>query len=298
MNGILVVDKPAGMTSHDVVSEVRRILDEGRVGHAGTLDPMATGVLVLGIGKGTRLLEYLMGQEKRYRGTIRLGVTTTTYDTEGEIVEQVDGPWPDRDEVAATLARFRGDVEQRPPVYSALKQDGERLYEKARRGEDVEVEPRTVTIHDLRLLSYEPPHLEIDVTCSKGTYVRSLAHDIGQALGVGGHLTALRRLASGPFTLEQAVRLETLRRAAANDDVDELVLPLGAGLETFPRLDLTPDQARRLAHGQFIEAPAKEGVGRAMLDDRLVAIVEYDDARRSWRPRKVLVNPTTIETTG
>lgn len=294
MDGILIIDKPAGITSHDAVSQVRRILDEGRVGHAGTLDPLATGVLVLGIGKGTRLLEYLTGQQKRYRGTIRLGVTTTTYDTEGEIVEQVDGPWPVRSRVEDALTRFRGVIEQHPPVYSAIKQGGEPLYEKARRGEDVNIEPREVTIHTLVLLEYDPPALVIDVTCSKGTYIRSLAHDIGQALDMGGHLSDLRRLSSGPFTLDDAIALDSLGDAAAEGRIEACLLPLGAGMDEFPRLDIDAETARRLAHGQFIEGPTMDGLARAMLDDRLVAITEYDEPHQRWRPRKVFVDPTTI----
>lgn len=294
MDGILIIDKPTGITSHDVVSQVRRILDEGRIGHAGTLDPMATGVLVLGVGKGTRLLEYLTGQQKRYRGTIRLGVTTTTYDTEGEIVEQIEGPWPARSAVEDALTHFRGDIEQYPPAYSAIKQDGEPLYAKARRGEEVNVEPRAVTIHSLILLEYEPPALVVDVTCSKGTYVRSLAHDIGQALEVGGHLTDLRRLSSGSFTLDDAITLDALSNAAAEGRAEQFLLPLGAGLDEFPRLDMDAATARRLAHGQFVEGPAIEGLARAMLGERLVAITEYDESRRRWRPRKVFMDPTSI----
>lgn len=297
MDGILIIDKPAGITSHDVVSRVRRILDEGRVGHAGTLDPLATGVLVLGVGKGTRLLEYLTGQTKHYRGTIRLGVTTTTYDTEGDIVERVDGPWPASEAVESTLARFRGAVEQYPPIYSAIKRDGEPLYEKARRGETVDVEPRDVTIHALELLEYSPPQVVIDVTCSKGTYIRSLAHDIGQELGVGGHLTALRRLASGQFTLDDAVSIDALADAARDDRAARLLLPLGAGLDGFPRLDIDSETARRLAHGQFIVGPVGDGLARALLNDDLVAIVEYDESQRRWRPRKVFMDPTSIDET-
>lgn len=297
MDGILIIDKPAGITSHDVVSRVRRILDEGRVGHAGTLDPLATGVLVLGVGKGTRLLEYLTGQTKHYRGTIRLGVTTTTYDTEGDIVERVDGPWPASEAVESVLARFRGAVEQYPPIYSAIKRDGEPLYEKARRGETVDVEPRDVTIHALELLEYSPPQVVIDVTCSKGTYIRSLAHDIGQELGVGGHLTALRRLASGQFTLDDAVSIDALADAARDDRAARLLLPLGAGLDGFPRLDIDSETARRLAHGQFIVGPVGDGLARALLNDDLVAIVEYDESQRRWRPRKVFMDPTSIDET-
>lgn len=294
MDGILIIDKSAGVTSHDVVARVRHVLGERRVGHAGTLDPLATGVLVLGIGKGTRILEYLVGQPKRYHGTVRLGITTTTYDVEGEVTHRTEGPWPKRARVEATLARFRGSIEQRPPVYSAVRQDGERLYEKARRGETVHVEPRRVTVHELHLLRYEPPHLDIDVTCSKGTYIRSLAHDIGEALGVGGHLTALRRLEVGPFSVEEAVSLDILKNAADGGRLASVMLTLNEGLPMFPQLGLTGVEARRLAHGQFLAAPPAEGLHRAVLDERLIAVVEYDEGRASWRPRKVFVDPNLL----
>ncbi|GAP63283.1 tRNA pseudouridine55 synthase [Ardenticatena maritima] len=291
MDGILIVDKPAGMTSHDVVARVRKLARQRKIGHAGTLDPLATGVLVLGLGKATRLLEYLTGHDKRYLAAVMLGQTTTTYDAEGEVVRTYEGEWPSREAVEAALERFRGEIEQRPPLFSAIKQGGERLYEKARRGENVDVPPRRVIIHELHLLRYAPPLLELDVRCSKGTYIRSLAHDLGEALGTGAFLAALRRTASGPFTIEQAHTLPEIEAAARERRLDELLLPLGAGLETLPAVRLSPEEARRLAQGQFIRAHTPlDGMVRALLGDELVALVQYDEQRRAWRPVKVLVS--------
>ena len=272
MDGILIVDKPAGMTSHDVVARVRKLARQRKIGHAGTLDPLATGVLVLGLGKATRLLEYLTGHDKRYLAAVMLGQTTTTYDAEGEVVRTYEGEWPSREAVEAALERFRGEIEQRPPLFSAIKQGG-------------------VIIHELHLLRYAPPLLELDVRCSKGTYIRSLAHDLGEALGTGAFLAALRRTASGPFTIEQAHTLPEIEAAARERRLDELLLPLGAGLETLPAVRLSPEEARRLAHGQFIRAHTPlDGVVRALLGDELVALVQYDEQRRAWRPVKVLVS--------
>ena len=272
MDGILIVDKPAGMTSHDVVARVRKLARQRKIGHAGTLDPLATGVLVLGLGKATRLLEYLTGHDKRYLAAVMLGQTTTTYDAEGEVVRTYEGEWPSREAVEAALERFRGEIEQRPPLFSAIKQGG-------------------VIIHELHLLRYAPPLLELDVRCSKGTYIRSLAHDLGEALGTGAFLAALRRTASGPFTIEQAHTLPEIEAAARERRLDELLLPLGAGLETLPAVRLSPEEARRLAQGQFIRAHTPlDGMVRALLGDELVALVQYDEQRRAWRPVKVLVS--------
>ncbi|HYN87402.1 MAG TPA: tRNA pseudouridine(55) synthase TruB [Ardenticatenaceae bacterium] len=295
MEGILVVDKPAGMSSHDVVARVRRLARTKKVGHAGTLDPLATGVLVLALGSATRLLEYLTNHDKQYLATVVLCVTTSTYDAEGEETSRYDGALPGRSAVEGRLDAFRGEISQVPPIYSAIKQEGEALYAKARRGEVVSVPPRLVTIYALDLLDYQPPRLELRVRCSKGTYIRSLAHDLGQALGTGAFLQALRREASGPFTLDQAQTLATLEQTAANGggqhpSLPDLLLPPGTGLDGLPVVPVTPDQARALAHGRVIDAPrATSGaIGRALLDGHLVAFVEYDAPLAAWRPRKVL----------
>lgn len=213
MRGVLNIDKPAQWTSHDVVAKVRHITGIRQVGHAGTLDPMATGVLVLGLGRATRLLEYLVGQPKTYLAGIRLGVATDTYDATGKPVSQSDIPALSREDLEAVLQAFRGDIMQRPPPYSAIKRDGQRLYRLARQGETVEVEPRPVTVYDFDLLAYDGKVLQAQITCSAGTYIRSLAHDLGQALGCGAHLSSLRRLAVGSFRIEDAVTLDRLDQA-------------------------------------------------------------------------------------
>ena len=200
IDGLLVIDKPAGITSHDVVQQVRRWAGQRRVGHLGTLDPRATGVLPIALGEATKLSQLLTLGRKGYRGTIELGVETTTYDGEGEVTAHTEGPWPDRETVEKCVDRFRGEIEQVPPPYSAVKQSGEAAYRRARRGEVVTLEPRPVTFYEIELLRYEPPSLEIEVECSAGTYLRSLAHDLGAELGTFAHLSALVRSLSGPFS--------------------------------------------------------------------------------------------------
>jgi tRNA pseudouridine55 synthase len=213
-SGLVVVDKPGGMTSHDVVARVRRALGTRKVGHAGTLDPMATGVLVLGINRATRLLGHLMLTEKAYDATIRLGESTTTDDAEGEVLATAPVDGIDPDAVRLELARFVGEIQQVPTAVSAIKVDGKRAYQRVREGEEVVLEPRSVTVHALDVLDVrrvdDRVDVDISLRCSSGTYVRALARDLGTALSVGGHLTALRRTAVGPFTLDDASQLDDL----------------------------------------------------------------------------------------
>lgn len=287
-SGILIVDKPSGLTSHDVVGAVRRVAKTKKVGHAGTLDPTATGVLVLAIGQATRTLEYLTSHDKRYTATVRLGQSTTTYDAEGEMVGLFDRPLPPREDVEAVLGHFRGEIEQVPPIYSAIKQGGQPLYAKARRGETVEVAARPVIIYELTLTGWDPPDFELEIHCSKGTYIRSLAHDIGQALEVGGHLTALRRTASGSFTIEQAHTLDEIK-AASTAEVVSWLLPVGAGLEGLPTLVVTADEIVDLQMGRVLPAEGGAGVVRAVDEaGALVAILEWRDNKGGWQPIKVL----------
>ncbi|HEX8682985.1 MAG TPA: tRNA pseudouridine(55) synthase TruB [Ardenticatenaceae bacterium] len=288
MDGILVVDKPRGLTSHDVVAAVRRAARMKKVGHAGTLDPLATGVLVLALGKATRTLEYLTAHDKSYDATVRLGQSTDTYDAEGTIVATHPGPLPTQTEVEAALEPFRGEIEQVPPIFSAIKQGGEALYEKARRGEVVEVAPRPVAIYHLALTEWQPPDLSVRVHCSKGTYIRSLAHDLGQALGVGGHLTALRRVASGSFALAQAHPLEAIT-SATPDEIEALLLPAGAGLDTLPALLVGEAEIAELRHGRALPAEQGEGIVRALdAEGQLVAILRWEP-ERGWQPDKVFI---------
>jgi tRNA pseudouridine55 synthase len=285
MDGILNLDKPKGMTSHDVVDRVRAVARQRRVGHAGTLDPMATGVLLVCLGRATRLAEYLMASPKTYRARIRLGIATDTYDAEGQVTEERPVEVT-RSDVEATLDQFRGRILQIPPMYSAIKRKGQPLYRLARQGITVEREPRPVEIYELRLTGWEPPDLMLEVTCSPGTYIRSLAHDLGQALGCGAHLTGLVRLASGDFRLEDAVPLEEL----TPERLPEVLLPLDAALRRYPALHLDEQTARAVRSGRAITGPPpeEEPLARAYgPDGSFLAVLEYQPDRGVWHPRKV-----------
>ncbi|WP_210648606.1 tRNA pseudouridine(55) synthase TruB [Nocardioides sp. SYSU D00065] len=245
--GLVVVDKAPGMTSHDVVSRVRRLAGTRKVGHAGTLDPMATGVLVLGVERATRLLGHLMLTEKAYDATIRLGASTTTDDAEGEVVSTASTDGLGEDVVRRALARFVGDIEQVPTAVSAIKVDGQRAYARVRAGEQVELSARPVTVHELVVHEVALPDVRISVRCSSGTYIRAIARDLGADLGVGGHLTALRRTAVGSFDLSVARTLEHLADGFA-------VLPIGdAARATFPVVDLDDAQAAHVRFGRPLE---------------------------------------------
>jgi tRNA pseudouridine55 synthase len=271
-DGIVVVDKPAGWTSHDVVSRMRRLAGTRKVGHAGTLDPMATGVLVVGVGRGTRLLTYVVGADKEYTATVRLGVSTTTDDAEGEVVTRADAGAVTADAVRAAVRPLTGDIRQVPSSVSAIKVDGQRAYARVRAGEDVRLPDRPVTVHrfdvhDVRPVpaagdGHAPAALDVDVTvvCSSGTYVRALARDLGAALGVGGHLTALRRTRVGGYRLGTARTLDAL--AATPVDVPLAVTPLAeAARATFPVRELTEAEARALSFGHRIPLAPQSPTG-------------------------------------
>lgn len=251
ISGITVVDKPGGMTSHDVVARVRRLARTRRVGHGGTLDPMATGVLVVGVGRATRLLTYVSGAGKGYAATIRLGQSTVTDDAEGEVVAAKPAGGLTDAAVRAGLAALTGEIDQVPSAVSAIKVDGQRAYKRVRAGERVELAARRVTVSRLDLLAVrrgvpDVIDVDIDVACSSGTYIRAIARDLGAALGVGGHLTVLRRTYVGGFTLAEASTLEELERRAP----DVLTLSLTqAARRAFPHREATADQARVLSHG-------------------------------------------------
>lgn len=287
-DGLLILDKPSGPTSHDLVYLVRRGTGEKRVGHAGTLDPLATGVLVLCLGMATRLSEYLLGDHKRYQATLRFGASTTTYDADGEVTARgaVKMGWAD---IEAALAGYRGKIKQAPPPFSAVKRGGRRAYELARRGEAVVLEPRDVTVYDLRLDDWQPPDATLSVHCSAGTYARSLAHDLGQVLGCGAHLAALRRVAAGPFDLSQAVTVDELRASMNDGSWLRLLLPPEAALPDWPAIRLEAAAAARVAQGQSF--PLLTTDGRLALaygpGGRLIAIVQPDVAAGLWKPRKV-----------
>lgn len=291
-SGLLLVDKPSGPTSHDVVAAVRRGTGEKRVGHAGTLDPLATGLLVILLGAATRLSEYLLAKDKRYLARVRFGQTTNTYDATGEIIATSEAI-PSREQVEAALAAFRGALQQRPPAFSALKRGGQRAYALARRGAAVELEPRPVIIHQLSILEWSPPECSLDVTCSAGTYLRSLAHDLGQALGCGALLAALRRTASGHFRLEEAVTLDALKAAFSTGDWQRYLLPMDAALPDWPEMHLSAEEARRVLQGVALPLNAEQhGWARAYTAaGEFFAILRADPARRVWQPDKVLVAP-------
>jgi tRNA pseudouridine55 synthase len=273
VDGVLLLDKPVGFSSNDALIKAKRVLNAKKAGHTGTLDPFATGLLPLCFGEATKFSQDLLEADKTYDTTVHLGQTTDTGDTEGEVVETRD--------VNVTLARihavleqFRGAIAQVPPMYSALKRDGKPLYEYARAGITLEREARNVIIHKLELISYEAPFLKLSVTCSKGTYIRVLGQDIGEALGCGAHLNALRRTQVGPLTMDNMITLEALSAHAAPLS---LLAPVDALLASFPAIQLNADLAKRFLNGQRlalgkepVEVPAQQGRVRVYLDAKLL----------------------------
>ncbi len=268
-DGLVVVDKPSGWTSHDVVGRTRRLARTRKVGHAGTLDPMATGVLLLGIGKATRLLGHLALTDKAYDATIRLGQTTVTDDAEGEVTSDVDATGVTDADIAAQIAVLTGELLQVPSSVSAVKVDGVRSYARVRAGEDVVLVPRPVTVSRFDLLARRGVDLDVAVTCTSGTYIRALARDLGAALGVGGHLTALRRTRVGPF--EGGRTLEELA-----EDFDAHVVPLDEAVaRSFPRRELDAQAALDLSHGKKLSPTGRVGTHGAFdPEGRCVALVE------------------------
>lgn len=290
-DGIVVVDKPGGWTSHDVVARMRRLAGTRKVGHAGTLDPMATGVLVVGVGRATRLLTYVVGADKEYLATIRLGETTVTDDAEGDVTGRTDASGVTEAAIAAGVTRLTGDIQQVPSAVSAIKVDGQRAYARVRSGEDVELASRPVTVARFDVLAVRPEgavtDVDVRVVCSSGTYVRALARDLGADLGVGGHLTALRRTRVGGYGLDLARTLDALEAHPVDVPLD--VLPLAdAARAIFPVRELTADEATALSYGKRI-GPNTGGRGTVAgigPDGRLVALLE--DAGPHARPVLVL----------
>ncbi|CDF86281.1 tRNA pseudouridine synthase B [Pseudomonas knackmussii B13] len=292
VNGVLVLDKPRGMSSNQALQKVRWLLNAEKAGHTGSLDPLATGVLPLCFGEATKFSQYLLDADKAYETVARLGITTTTGDAEGEIVEE-SAVTVGREALEAVLPRFRGEIEQVPPMYSALKKDGQPLYKLARAGEVVEREARSVTIARLDLLAFESPDATLSVACSKGTYIRTLVEDIGQVLGCGAHVAALRRTQAGPFALPQAITLEELEKAHAeggNEALDRFLLPVDAGLEHWPLLQLSEHSAYYWLHGQPVRAPEAPKFGLMRVQDhegRFIGIGEATDDGRI-APRRLI----------
>ncbi len=251
-NGILVIDKSADWTSQDVAAKLRGVFHERRVGHGGTLDPMATGVLPVFIGRATRAAEFLESAEKEYVAGLRLGVVTDTQDTSGTVLE-TNSVCVTRAQLEAALRQFLGPIEQIPPMYSAIKINGQKLYELARRGQEVARRPRSITIHALELLEGEGADWTIRVRCSKGTYVRTLCHDLGRALGCGGCMSSLRRTRAGSFTLAQAVTMQQVLDFAAGQDPQQLLMPVDAVFAAHPPLIVTLGQAAKLKNGAQVK---------------------------------------------
>ena len=256
-SGIIIIDKPAGWTSMDVCAKLRGMFHEKRVGHAGTLDPMATGVLPVFIGRATRAVEFAAGSDKEYIAGLKLGIVTNTQDTTGEVLEE-RGVEVTRDQLLAALERFTGDIEQIPPMWSAVKVNGKKLYELARKGKEVERRPRPVTIRALEVLDGAAPEgsdFVLRVVCSKGTYVRTLCHDIGQALGCGGCMSALRRVKAAGFTLEDSVTLEAVQAAVDRGEGESLLLPVDACFAGVPVLVLkTAGAEKKIRNGAALSA--------------------------------------------
>ncbi len=248
-SGILLLDKPAGITSNAALGRAKRIIGIKKAGHTGTLDPLASGLLALCFGQATKVAGFLLDADKTYEAEVRLGVTTDSEDAEGEVLERRAVPALDKSAIEAVLARFRGAIEQVPPMHSALKHKGQRLYELARKGESVDRPPRAVVIHELELIDHDKQHLRLKVTCSKGTYIRSLARDIGEVLGCGAHLSGLRRTASAPFDIRDSVELEALE-SLTRDQARALLAPPDRALEHLPAVELDEQQAARMAQGQ------------------------------------------------
>ncbi|HEV7744584.1 MAG TPA: tRNA pseudouridine(55) synthase TruB [Pyrinomonadaceae bacterium] len=310
MDGVLVIDKLAGVTSHDVVDEIRRTLHVRRVGHTGTLDPFATGVLVILIGRATRLAQFLSGVEKEYEAVIRLGYATDTGDVTGKRIDRIGqtgmsvlpGGWS-RDQIEAALESLRGEIDQVPPMYSAKKQGGRKLYELARRGEEVERKP--VRIHIYKFEASKPTgellkdnldgtfDFEVRVACSSGTYVRTLAEDFGKRLQVGAHLAELRRTRVGDFEIQQAQTLEQVKLNVADEALGRMMLPTDAALARFPALDMNADDVRRVQNGMPVHVSEETWVDgeRVRMRDaqgHLIAVAEFNAAAGSLHPSVVI----------
>jgi tRNA pseudouridine55 synthase len=314
MDGVLLIDKPPGVTSHDVVDDIRHILHVRRVGHTGTLDPFATGVLVILVGRATRLAQFLSGVEKEYEAVIRLGYATDTGDVTGKPIQTNEensglapGQWS-REQIETALQGLRGEIDQVPPMYSAKKQGGRKLYEMARRGEEVERKPVRVCIQKFEAIKATGELLkdnldgtfdfEVRVECSSGTYVRTLAEDFGKRLHVGAHLAQLRRTRVGDFQIQNAQTLEQVKLSIAEEALGRIMLPTDAALSRFPAIDLTASDVRRVQNGMAVsvsDAKWTNGERVRMRDEQgsLIAVAEYDDTSASLRPGVVIARDET-----
>ena len=292
--GVLVVDKPVGMTSHDVVQAVRNGTGIRRAGHTGTLDPRASGVLVILVGPSVRLSEYVSASDKRYQAIIRLGSSTDTYDADGAFTKTDQPVNVTIEEFEKVLKSFEGEIEQTPPQYSAVKVGGRKAYEMARKGEEVELEPRIIQVHHLEVLEWALPEVVIDVHCSSGTYVRSLANDLGEILGCGAYLVGLRRTKSGRFSLRDAVPLRKLQEAFRDGSWYQYLIPAAEALGDWPAIELDPDEVQQVRHGHRAKAAEGTELGSMVrgvsTQGELVALmecVEGEEGSPEWQPKKV-----------
>lgn len=293
ISGALVVDKPVGMTSHDVVQAIRNGTGLRRAGHTGTLDPRASGVLVILVGPAVRLSEYVSASDKRYQAIIRLGSSTDTFDAEGLVTPTKDPVNVTEAQFETALQTFVGEIEQTPPPYSAVKVQGRKAYEMAREGEEVELAPRKITVHHLEVLEWAPPEVVIDVHCSSGTYVRSLANDLGVMLGCGAYLVGLRRTKSGRFSLRDSVPLRKLQEAFTAGNWYQYLIPAAEALGDWPAVELNPDEVEGVRHGHRVKVvgePTETKVRGVSTQGELVALMEITinaDGSREWQPKKV-----------
>lgn len=281
INGWLNLDKPQGLTSTQAIGRVRRLTQAAKIGHGGTLDPLATGILPIALGEATKTLPYVVDSEKEYEFTIAWGEERSTDDAEGEVVAQSDHR-PDEAAIVAKLPDFTGVIEQVPPAFSAIKVDGQRAYDLSRRGEAVELAAREVEIHSLELMAADRDSARLVMTCGKGTYVRSLARDLARALGTRGHVIELRRTRVGPFRAAAAISLDMLEDMVHSAPPEKILLPVETALDGIPALAVTGGEAKRLQAGQVLHVPSrKSGVVRVMADDALVALaaIEHGELR-------------------
>lgn len=288
-HGFVVIEKPAGVTSHDVVGAIRRMTGERRVGHAGTLDPAAVGVLPIAVGLATRTVEYLSDSDKGYLAEITFGVTTDSLDGDGTVTGINDAAALTRAHIEGVLPDFRGDILQVPPMHSAIKIDGRPLYERARKGEEIELDARAVTIHALEVVSWNHPVLEILVLCSKGTYVRSLARDIGEAVGTGAHMSNLVRVSTGPFTLHDSWNLEELPELIENGFWEDIAAHPDVALHDRPAIVLNDDEATRWRNGSSVSADVPMGLVRVYdVSGNWLGVGSGDSETGTVKPEKVV----------
>jgi tRNA pseudouridine55 synthase len=285
MDGFLVINKPQGITSHDAVAFARRRLKIKKIGHAGTLDPMATGVLILGIGSATRLLEYVQNTEKEYEAEVTFGATSNTDDAEGELTSFPNSKNLTREDLEAILPEFLGEVNQIPPQFSAIKIDGQRSYSRARKGEDVKLKPRKVQIQAIKIHRFDFPKTEISIRCGSGTYIRSLARDLGARLEAGAHLSKLARTRVGKFAINHAIPLRSIR--------SDKMLPIEEGI-SLPQINLTRNEADKISNGQKISSRTSEPLVAAFFEDQFLAILSLEEKKHSLKPEKVFHREQTM----